>query len=551
MPTVYQTFKKSTDPETGRRVRALDKSGQPIPHDKWKFQYTDWTGKRKTGTGTKKEKETYRIACKIEQEHSEIRRGLRPAPTSAVKHGRREFSKVIEEYLAWGASQGGRGGRPWAKTHERKKKAQLNWWIATLGFQTLGEVEGCLPDVEKSLQGLQEKGRVGKTLNAYRETINSFFAWCLSPRNYLRSNPLEGTKGFDTTPEEIKRALTQEDISKLLAVAVWHRALVYEVALCTGLRASELRHLDVADLDTGRGGLHLDASWTKSRKAGFQPAPRDLVKRLAEHAGHAKDLYARWYLRKDSDGSELPENPLLYVPLNTARAFDSDREEAGILKRNPQGVVVFHSFRVTFDNMVLDAGGSAKETQDLMRHASVSMTLNTYGRSREERLAQLAETVGEMVKPKQKCRTYAERKAAGAEGLDLSTVCAEEVALSIPPASTMSTNAATGQKLSGGGLSLDDTRQNIGLDESGIVNDRTNQVGHGSTIGQRECRTSAEQCRTSAEQEGLQKLAETLAQVKTKKARKQLETLISTWSKLPAALRNGIAAMVESSGGSK
>ena len=63
--------------------------------------------------------------------------------------------------------------------------------------------------------------------------------------------------------------MTAEEIHRLLRACAPERRLLYEVALCSGLRAGELRALTVAHLDTVRGGVRLDAEWTKNRKPGF------------------------------------------------------------------------------------------------------------------------------------------------------------------------------------------------------------------------------------------------------------------------------------------
>ena len=48
----------------------------------------------------------------------------------------------------------------------------------------------------------------------------------------------------------------------------------------SGLRAGELRSLSVRHLDHQRGGIELEAEWTKNRRAGFQPLPAGLMERL-------------------------------------------------------------------------------------------------------------------------------------------------------------------------------------------------------------------------------------------------------------------------------
>ena len=87
-------------------------------------------------------------------------------------------------------------------------------------------------------------------------------------------------------------------------------------------------------LDLDRGGLRLEAEWTKNRRPGFQPLPRYLLEKLA------------------GTGTS-PSKPLLQVPSHPTRTFDRDIQEAGIGKVNPDGVLVFHSWRATYATPML------------------------------------------------------------------------------------------------------------------------------------------------------------------------------------------------------
>ena len=81
----------------------------------------------------------------------------------------------------------------------------------------------------------------------YAEALAAFCHWCLQ-RGFLSEDPLKALAPFDTTP------LTR-------------------------------RSLTLDDLDVERGVLHLDANWTKNRKAGVQPVPIALA--LAQLADEA------------------------------------------------------------------------------------------------------------------------------------------------------------------------------------------------------------------------------------------------------------------------
>ncbi|HNT87788.1 MAG TPA: tyrosine-type recombinase/integrase, partial [Candidatus Hydrogenedentes bacterium] len=133
----------------------------------------------------------------------------------------------------------------------------------------------------------------------YAASLNSFCNWCID-RDYMEEHPLKKLKRFDATPKTVRRAITPEEIARLLEVAPEDRRILYETAFCSGLRAKELKSLTVHDLDLRRGGLHLHAKWTKNRMAGFQPLPSAVLEHLSDFfaSGQAAALYRRNHIRQ-------------------------------------------------------------------------------------------------------------------------------------------------------------------------------------------------------------------------------------------------------------
>ena len=100
--------------------------------------------------------------------------------------------------------------------------------------------------------------------------------------------------------------------------------------------------MTVDDLDTVRCGLHLASEWTKTRKFGFQPLPRNLVERLKDFAasGEAYRIYKQSFKQARSK-VETPQNRLLYVASQTDRVLSMDLKAAGIPKHIPSGLHQF------------------------------------------------------------------------------------------------------------------------------------------------------------------------------------------------------------------
>ena len=180
---------------------------------------------------------------------------------------------------------------------------------------------------------LAEQGKAPKTRRNIAEAVVSFCRWCVK-EDILDSNPLEKLETIKGTPEVERRPFNLQEIYSLLQGAVDYMQLLYIVAKCTGLRANELRALTRAHLDGERGGLWLQAKWTKSRKPTFQPLDRRLVRRLAAfyESGIVPRLY-QMFLRN----ATFPPGAPLFVPTHPARSLDKDLAAAGIPNHTADG----------------------------------------------------------------------------------------------------------------------------------------------------------------------------------------------------------------------
>lgn len=336
------------------------------------------------------------------QHSQEARRGAQThtpwlSPPPKESDTPRPFKAVEEEYIAWGVAQGERGGRPWGPTHAASRRRHLPWWREQLNLKLLSDLEGSLPRAEKALRELQEAGRAGKTLANYAESLCAFCDWCIE-RGYLEFDPLKRLKKFDQSPMTKRRALTEEEVQRLLAVAPFERRLLYALACSTGLRVKEIRSLTPRHVDQKWAGLILDAAWTKNRKEDFQPVPSSVLLKLVEACkGKAKD------------------EPLLHVPSHTARSLDLDLKAADISKTTHEGKIDFHALRTTFTTLVIESGANPKEAQKLLRHSTVDMTMNTYARARSTRVAEVSELAGQKVNLERECAISVQRAVVGGE----------------------------------------------------------------------------------------------------------------------------------------
>ena len=95
--------------------------------------------------------------------------------------------------------------------------------------------------------------------------------------------------------------------------------------------------------------------------------------------------------------------------------MDKDLDATGIPKCTAEGKVDFHASRTAYLSLVIEAGASVKEAMVLGRHSSPDLTMNTYARARENRLAELTEKVAKTIIPEEECATYVLKSEDGTD----------------------------------------------------------------------------------------------------------------------------------------
>ena len=347
--------------EGGKQVAVKDQRGKAKMYPHWFARIVKHDGTRKQiKLAARTEAEAKKQAAILESREIEIKTELRAAPTVADKAAVRPFDDVVDEFLAGGNLNGGRGGRPWSKHNAKKRKYFLAWWKKELSFSILKDITDSLGRVESVLIKLKDSGKLENTLALYREGIFVFGAWC-EERGYLEKNPFAKLPRFikKTHPRNKRRDMAEDEIVKLLDSVPYHRRMLYESAFSTGFRAGELRSLQPDSLLMDRSCVYLSADADKARQERFQEVAPALLNRLAEYAatGDAAEQYRTMFaLAGAKMNDSIPANPLLYVPSQTARSIKADLKAAGIPIRTEAGKLDFHACRVAYINMVIRGG---------------------------------------------------------------------------------------------------------------------------------------------------------------------------------------------------
>jgi integrase len=225
------------------------------------------------------------------------------------------------------------------------------------------------------------KGASIETSNQYLRSLKQFCNWMVR-NNRAKESPVTHMQGLNSALDQRRRrrALTPDECARLIDAAKngpirWsmpgpERALLYGLALETGLRANELRSLTKAS-------FNLDADPpTVTVRAVASKHKREDVLPLRPELAHEIRIYTA--LRKPDDAVfTAPESSKSCW--RTAMMIKADLQAAGIPYIDATGKVAdFHSLRHTFITNLAMSGVHPRIAQALARHSSIELTMNRY-----------------------------------------------------------------------------------------------------------------------------------------------------------------------------
>jgi len=248
-------------------------------------------------------------------------------------------------------------------------------------------------------KGNVKRGISAQTSNFYLSAAKSFCRWLVKDGR-ASENPLAHLDGLNvrTDRRHDRRALSVEELRWLLDTTAApgaperdgmsgpERALLYRVAVETGLRAGELRSLSRSSFDLGDAPtVRVAAGYSKRRREDALPLRPDTAAELRNHlaAKHPgarafnmprPDLMAKM-IRTDMaaareawlKASALPQD----APERRPTGFLSAVDDAG-------RVVDFHALRHTAGSLLAASGAHPKVAQSLMRHSTIELTMSRY-----------------------------------------------------------------------------------------------------------------------------------------------------------------------------
>ena len=249
-----------------------------------------------------------------------------------------------------------------------------------LGF--LGDLRTPKKDGEKTIPGIS-----AATFNYHLGATKSFCRWMVKDRRATLS-PVSHLEILNvrTDRRHDRRALTEKELRRLIEAAkrgtelfgrdrdgiiAWRmtggdRAMLYRLAVETGLRVGELRSLTPSsfDLDAEVPTVSVLAAYSKHRRDDTLPLLGSTAAQLGEYMMEM-DPTERVF--------KLPPRQGL------AEMLRVDLEAAGIPYRDGANQVVdFHALRHTFITNLANGGVHPKTAQVLARHCTITLTMDRY-----------------------------------------------------------------------------------------------------------------------------------------------------------------------------
>jgi integrase/recombinase XerC len=288
-------------------------------------------------------------------------------------HCKRLLAEHLDDYEAYLANKRS------TKIHVTKTTQRIRSVINGCQFERIDHISASR--VQEFLADLRANGRSTASSNHYLRAVKMFSRWLVRDRRSNDDRLVHLSRmNADTDRRRIRRPLTTEEFMKLLQAAETgpviqsipgpDRAVLYILGAYTGFRRKEIASIQSRsfDFDSDPPTLTIEAAYSKHRRADVIPLRQDFAERIRD-----------WIARKPDARSEQSRALFDIAEKRTAEMIKQDLERAGVPYIDERGHYAdFHSLRKTFITNLSRAGVSPKMAQILARHSDINLTMNTY-----------------------------------------------------------------------------------------------------------------------------------------------------------------------------
>lgn len=356
--------------------------------------YFDHTGTRVVKSARTTDKATAgRIAAKLEAEAALRRDGVIDPTLDAVsQQSQRSIESHLDDYEAYLVAANR------TEEHIRRTLRIIRQIVTSAGFTLACDIHA--DGVNRYAGCLKRQGKSARTIQSHLTAIKGFTKW-LTDHHKLPRDPLAGIRKPNPKadrrrrrrmllPEEwayIQTALA--DGEERFGVSADERLLLYRTAIQTGLRSSELRCLT-------KGRLFLDsvppyilcrAGSTKNRLDARQYIDAELAADLRLHVASKDSEEHVFRMPHDTNMAKMLRQDVEAARRMWLEEAADDQQTSlrrtqsdFLAQENERGEVLdFHSLRHTCGAWLALTGAHPKVIQAVMRHSTITLTMDTYG----------------------------------------------------------------------------------------------------------------------------------------------------------------------------
>ncbi|HWX55521.1 MAG TPA: site-specific integrase [Verrucomicrobiae bacterium] len=247
-------------------------------------------------------------------------------------------------------------------------------------------------------QWLKDIPRSPKTKSHIRGIMHLLFEHAMKWEMLgCQRNPMELVKIKGVTKRTRKRLIiTVEQFHSLLPLLPSHVRMMVVLAMCTGMRISEILALRWIDIDFEQKLLTIRRSIVSKYVADATKSDESADDIPLDHSFIGE--LRHW----KSQCLQVPEG-WLFANIDTKRPFHASPLQQDHIRPAGRKVGImglgWHTFRHSYRTMIDDLGTPVGVQQRLMRHADIRTTMNVYGSAFEETKRRVNARIAEMVLP--------------------------------------------------------------------------------------------------------------------------------------------------------
>ncbi|MCH8854074.1 MAG: tyrosine-type recombinase/integrase, partial [Planctomycetes bacterium] len=378
------------------REPVLGRNSKPVlvESPKWYVEYRTVEDTVRRVPGYTDKKATEQLAARLDREAAQKREGI---IDKYAEHRKTPLSRHLEAY----------------EEHQRNIDSSEHH-IRGILSQIRKTLVGCHAvywadlrpsSVSAFLAQLRRAGLGVQTSNYYLRAIKAFCQWLVKDGRFP-DNPMAHVQGGNPNRDRRhdRRSLETGELILLLGhtrsapkhhgMSGPERAMVYELAVESGLRVREIESLTPASFHLGDDPptVTVSAAYSKHQREDIQPIRPEFAQSLREFLADREDGESLFSFSGKAarmirmDLASARESWLAEAGTEQARE-DRQRSDFLAYRDHSNRVADFHSLRHTFISNLANGGVHPKDAQSLARHSTITLTMDRYTHTARGKLA--------------------------------------------------------------------------------------------------------------------------------------------------------------------